>query len=148
MKSPSDAEIEAAERRLEQARRDLKAGKARSKAAFVDFMVRPATLAGIAVAAGALGYYLFKPPPAVPDDWRSRLSKWTHGWIPQRPATTRKEAAATSAATSGIMGIIVSLAMNYATKQLPAVGYRMLEQALRKRGAFTPSADGRSVTLH
>lgn len=147
MKNPSDAEIEAAERRIEKAERDLASGKKRAKAAIVDFLVKPVTLLGIGIAACALGYYAFKKPPPVPDDWRAKLSKMTRGWIPQR-APTQAETAATAAASTGIMGIVVALAMKYATSQLPGIGYRLLEQSLRKRGAFTPSSDGKTVTLH
>lgn len=149
LKPPSDEEIRAAELRLQQAERDLSEGRKRARAALLDFAVHPVTLLGIAVAAGVAGYLLFKPPPVVPEDWRSRLTKWTKGLVPPRAPTKAETAATTAATTTGVMGIIVALAMKYATKQLPGIGFKLFNQAMRKRGAYGTPVPARAVTtLH
>ena len=151
LKPPSDEEIRAAELRLQQAERDLSEGKKRAKAAVVDFVVKPATLLGIAAVAGVAGYMIFRKPKVVevPDDWRARLSKWTKGLVPPRAPTQTETAVTTAATTTGVMGIIIALAMRYATRQLPGIGLRLFNEAMRKRGAYGTRVPPRPTpTLH
>ena len=149
LQRPTDEEIRTAELRLQQAERDLSEGSKRAKSAALDVAVHPVTLLAIAVAAGVAGYMLFKRPPVVPEDWRSRLTKWTKGLVPPRAPTQAETAATTAATTTGVMGIIVALAMKYATRQLPGIGFKLLNQAMRKRGAFGTRVPARSgTTLH
>jgi hypothetical protein len=137
MKRPTDEEIRAAERRVEQAERDFGTGTVRTRAAMLDFIVHPVTLLGIAVAAGGAGYLLFKPKPKAP-------VKFQWPWQ-QKVSPEAKQTAGAS-----LLSLVLALGMRYAVRNMPRIGYRVLGQALRKRGAFSSrvSTAPTSVTLH
>lgn len=137
MKRPTDEEIRAAELRVEQAERDFATGKVRTQAAMLDFIVHPLTLLGVVVAAAGAGYLLFKPQPKAPVKvqwpWQQKVS-------PEVKQTT----------AASIVSLLLAFGMRYAMRNLPSIGYRVLGQALRNRGAFSPrvSTSGTGVTLH
>lgn len=137
MKRPTDEEVRAAVLRLERAEQDFAAGQIRTKAAFLDFVVHPGTLLGVAVAAGAAGYLLFRPQRKAP-------VKVQWPWQPKVSPEVKQTAGAS------LLSLVIALGMRYAMRHLPGIGYRVLGQALRKRGAFAPrvSTAGPSVTLH
>jgi hypothetical protein len=137
MKRPTDEEIRAAELRVEQAERDFGTGKVRTRAALIDTLVKPTTLLGIAAVSGVAGYLLFKPQPKAP-------VKVQWPWQPRVSPEAKQTAGAS------LLSLVAALGVRYAMRHLPGIGYRVLGQALRKRGAFSPrvSTSGTSVTLH
>jgi hypothetical protein len=119
MKAPTDNEILLAEQRLDQARQEVVASAARLQSEFRATLAKPSTLIGVAVAAGLLGYYLFKP---------SRR--------PRRPArrvrARRAEDRTTDETSKSLASIVVAFAMRYAMQRLPAVGMQLLDKTFHK----------------
>ena len=158
MHAPTDQEIEQAEARVTQSRRDFHSSRARVRPAFRATLAKPATLLAVAIAAGAAGYYIFRRPQVkVPDNWLSRWPALSERWAELRsklpgggpsPATT---AATAAAASTSVMGIVMALAMRYAMQRLPGIGFRVIEQAVRRGTARYGSSSSRAhaaVSLH
>ena len=148
LRAPSDQEIERAEGRLTAARRDLAASRVRAKAALRAALVKPGILLGVALAAGAAGYFLFRRQAQV-EVARSWLSRWpalSARWeamrahLPSLGGPSSTTTAATAAGATSLAGIIFAFAMRYAMQRLPRIGLRLVEDAMRKqRTATTPS---------
>ena len=136
MHGPSDEEIERAEGRVTQSRRAFVASRARARTALRATLVKPVTLFGVALAAGAAGYLIFKRPQVkAADDWRARWSA-LRASFPNWGASSSGTATAAAASTS-VAGIIVAFAMRYAMQRLPGIGLRLAEQAVRKGAAWS-----------
>ena len=141
IRAPTNHEILLAEQNLMRSRRELAAGRLRLRTAFRNTLAKPSTLLGIAVAAGAAGYFLFRRPPvaAAAVNWLDRWPALSEKWAELRahlpsfggPSSTTTAATAAAASTS-VMGIALAFAMRYAAQRLPAIGLRMVEQAVRK----------------
>lgn len=146
--APSDEEIRLAEGRLTDARRELAASKVRARSALRAALVKPWTLLGVALAAGAAGYVLFKRPAQadVAKNWLSRWPALSAHWeamrahLPSFGGPSTAATATTAAGATSLVGIVVAFAMRYAMQRLPRIGLQIVEQALRRqRAAATPS---------
>ena len=138
MRRPTDEEIRAAELRVERAESDFAAGQVRTKAALLDFIVHPLTLLGVAVAAGGVAYRIFKPKLKAP-------VKFDWPWDRNKVSPETKQVAETS-----VLSLVLAIGVRYLMQNLPSIGFRVLGQAMRKRGAFSRSGStaGTAVTLH
>ena len=147
LSAPSDKEIELAEARLIDARRELATGRTRARAAFRAAMVKPWTLAGVVLAAGAAGYFLFRRPPQVEaaKNWLSRWPALSAQWdtlrshLPTFGGPSTATTATTAAGATSVAGLVVAFAMRYAMQRLPRIGLQIVEQALRRQRAVGPS---------
>ncbi len=85
MHAPTDQEIEQAEARVTQSRRDFHSSRARVRPAFRATLAKPATLLAVAIAAGAAGYFMFRRPQVkLPDNWLSRWPALSERWADMR----------------------------------------------------------------
>ena len=151
IRAPTNHEILLAEQDLMRSRRELAAGRVRLKTAFRNTLAKPSTLLGVGLAAGAAGYFLFRRPPAAAvaanwlDRWPALSEKWTElrAHLPTfgGPSSTTTAATAAAASTS-VMGIALAFAMRYAAQRLPAIGFRLVEQAVRKGVASRAGKSG------
>ena len=146
--APSDEEIKLAEGRITDARHELVASRARARAALRDGLVKPWFLLGVALAAGAAGYLLFRRPAQaeVARNWLSRWPALSARWeelrahLPSFGGPSTAATATTAAGATSLAGLVVAFAMRYAMQRLPKIGLRLVEDALRKqRSVATPS---------
>jgi hypothetical protein len=161
IRAPTNHEILLAEQNLMRSRRELAAGRQRLGTAFRNALAKPSTLLGVGLAAGAAGYFLFRRPPVA--GAVSRLDRWPalrdklselRAHLPSfgGPSSTATAATAAAASTS-VMGIVLAFAMRYAMQRLPAIGFRWVEQAVRKgaasrAGRSTSPSYGSTPSLH
>jgi len=161
IRAPTNHEILLAEQNLMRSRRDLSAARLRLKTAFRDTLAKPSTLLGVVLAAGAAGYFLFRRPPVAAavnwlDRWPALSEKWAElrAHLPSFGGPSSATTAATAAAGStSVMGIALAFAMRYAAQRLPAIGFRLVEQAVRKgvasrAGRSTSPSYGSAPSLH
>jgi hypothetical protein len=146
--APSDEDIRRAEGRLTDARRELAASRVRARATVRAALVKPRTLLGVALAAGAAGYFLFRRPAQaeVAKNWLSHWPALSARWeamrahLPSVGGPSTAATATTAAGATSLVGIVLAFAARYAMQQLPRIGFQIVEQALRKqRTAAMPS---------
>ena len=156
LRAPSDEEIKLAEGRVTDARHELAASRVRARATLRDALVKPGTLLGVALAAGAAGYLLFRRPGQVEvaRNWLSRRPALSARWEAVRahlpsfggPSTTTT--AATAAGATSLAGIIIAFATRYAMQRLPGIGLRFVEDAIRKQRTSTTPSYPSGTLLH
>ena len=156
LSAPSDEEIRRAEGRLIDARRELAASRGRARAAFRATLAKPTTLLGVALAAGAAGYFLFRrPAPAeAATNWLSRWPALSARWealkshLPTVGGPSTAATATTAAGATSLVGIVLAFAARYAMQQLPRIGLQVIEQALRRQRAVAVRAYPSGTALH
>lgn len=148
LSAPSDEDIRRAEGRLTDARRELAASRVRARVTVRAALVKPGTLLGVAVAAGAAGYFLFRRPAQaeVATNWLSRWPALSAQWEAMRPhlpsvggpsTAATATTATTATGANSLVGIVLAFAARYAMQQLPRIGLQFVEQSLRKQRAAT-----------
>lgn len=156
LSAPSDEEIKRAERRLTDARRDLAASRVRARAALRAALVKPWTLLSVALAAGAAGYVLFKRPAQteVARNWLSRWPALSARWeamrahLPSIGGPSTAATATTAVGATSLAGLVLAFASRYAMQQLPRIGLRLVEDAIRKQRAGVSPSYSSGTSLH
>ncbi len=129
MHKPTEEEIDAAAKRVGDARRSLEADTAKAKRAVRDFAVKPTTLLSISAVAGVAGYLLFRPTPA-------------------EVVRPRYEAQTPQAAATGLIGLVVALASRYAIQRIPRIGFDLIQEGIKRRGKVSAATASSVATLH